>query len=189
MKTLLTLLLLTLFISGCDLFDSNDIKLKKIESKKELALIEKEKELQKIKLQADVQQENLRLNKEKEIALFEQNLRLKQEENRLAQSRYIMLLGALVIIIISFFIFYYFKKHHENKLKAYEDNLKKYLQQKEQESRNKIAEKLIDTIAAGKLDKNQEATLLNALSGQVQQPHEQENEDEDEVLILEEKKH
>ncbi len=171
MKTLLTLLLLTFFMAGCDLLDSNDIKLKKIESKKELALIEKDKELQKIKLQADVQQENLRLNKEKEIALFEQNLRLKQEENRLAQSRYMMLLIALVLIIISFFIFYYFKKRHDDKLKSYEDNLKKYLQQKEQESRNKIAEKLIDTIASGKINKEQEATLLNALSGQApQQP-------------------
>ncbi len=174
MKTLLTLLLLTLFISGCDLLDSNDIKLKKIESKKELALIEKDKELQKIKLQADVTQENLRLDKEKEIALFKQNLRLKQEENRLAQSRYMMLLVALVFVIISFFIFYYFKKRHENKLKAYEDNLKKYLQQKEQESRNKIAEKLIDTIASGKLDKNQEATLLSALSGVQQTPKQEE---------------
>jgi len=166
---LLFIILLTFFISGCDLLDSEDIKLKKIESKKELALIQKNKELDKIKLQAEVNQASLRLDKEKEIELFEQNLKLQKQQNELETNRYLMFLAALVIVIISFFIFYYFKKRHENQLKSYEDNLKKYLQQKENDSRNKIAEKLIDTIASGKLDKDQEATLLTALSGQVQQ--------------------
>jgi len=197
---LLFIILISFLISGCDVFDSNDIKLKKLEAqtkqdmaalevKKELASIEKEKELEKITLQAKVNQENTllnttqelkkitlqakinqessRLNKEKELELFEQNLKLQEQQNELSKSRYLMFLAALVIIIISFFIFYYFKKRHENKLKSYEDNLKKYLQQKENDSRNRIAEKLIDTIASGKLDKSQEATLLTALSGQV----------------------
>lgn len=172
MKILLTILL-TFFLSGCDLLDSNEIKLKKIESQKELALIAKDKELQKIKLQAQANQENVRLDKEKELALFEQNLKLQQQENELSKSRYMMFLVAFIIIIISFFIFYYFKKRHENKLKSYEDNLKKYLQQKENDSRNKIAEKLIDAIATGNLDKSQEATLLTALSSTVQ-PKEEE---------------
>jgi len=172
MNILLTILL-TFFLSGCDLLDSNEIKLKKIESQKELALIAKDKELQKIKLQAQANQENVRLDKEKELALFEQNLKLQQQENELSKSRYMMFLVAFIIIIISFFIFYYFKKRHENKLKSYEDNLKKYLQQKENDSRNKIAEKLIDAIATGNLDKSQEATLLTALSSTVQ-PKEEE---------------
>jgi len=166
---LLFILLLAIFISGCDLLDSNDIKLKKIEqqsqkdmatlaSKKELATIKKETELEKIRLQSQLQKDNI-----------EQTLQLKQQEHEMQMQTYKMLLIALLIIIIAFFIFYYFKKRHENQLKAYEDNLKKYLQQKENDSKNKLAEKLIDTIASGRLDKEQEATLLTALSGQVQQ--------------------
>ena len=166
---LLFIILLTFFFSGCDLLDSNDIKLKKLELQKELALIKKDTELQKLKVQTQANQDSIRLNKEKELELFEQNLKLQEQQNALETERYMMFILALVIIIVSFFVFYYFKKRHENQLKAYEDNLKKYLQQKENDSRNKIAEKIIDTIAAGNLDKSQESALLTALSGQSQQ--------------------
>ena len=166
MKFIYTFFLLFSF-TACDLLDSNDIKLKKIEAqatkdmatlqtKKELAEIDKSKALEKIRLQSELKKDN-----------FAQTLQLQAQENEIKSQRYMMILIALVIIIISFFIFYYFKKRHENQLKAYEDNLKKYLQQKENDSRNKIAEKLIDTIASGKINKEQEATLLTALSGQV----------------------
>jgi len=166
MKFIYTFFLLFSF-TACDLLDSNDIKLKKIEAqatkdmatlqtKKELATINKETELEKIRLQSELKKEN-----------FAQTLQLQTQKNEIKSQQYMMILIALVIIIISFFIFYYFKKRHENQLKAYEDNLKKYLQQKENDSRNKIAEKLIDTIASGKINKEQEATLLTALSGQV----------------------
>ena len=45
------------------------------------------------------------------------------------------------------------------------DNLQKYFHQKENDARIKIAEKLLDTIASGNLDKSQENQLISALNG------------------------
>jgi len=76
-----------------------------------------------------------------------------------------VLILALVIIICAFFIFYYFKKRREDKLLAYKDNLQKYFYQKENEARMKIAQKILDNVASGKLDKAQENQLISAFSG------------------------
>lgn len=136
-----------------------------LESKKELAKIEKEKELAKIKMQTEFEKEKIALEQEKQQALFEQQTLQKEQLDNMELKRYLMLIFGLFVLLSSYFVFYYFKKRREDKLRAYNDNLQKYFHQKENDARVKIAQKMLDTIASGTLDKTQENQLISAFSG------------------------
>ncbi len=173
------LFLVLFFFSGCDLFqtqaekeqknkhekiafekkvrETKDIQLAMIESKKELAKIQKDVEIEKLRLKSKLDKQKILLEKEKSKVLFDQELK-----------RYMMLIFALVVLVSMFLIFYYFKKRHDDKLTAYNDNLKKYFYHKENEARVKIAQELLKTIASGNLDKNQENQLISAFKGEAE---------------------
>ncbi|MBN2782545.1 MAG: hypothetical protein JXQ66_04835 [Campylobacterales bacterium] len=157
--------------------ESKEIKLKELsaqtqkelavlESKKELALIEKEKELEKIRMQSELEKQKIIFEQERAKALFEQQMQQNEQANDMELKRYMILLLALLIIVSCFFIYYYFKKRREDKLRAYNDNLQKYFNQKENDARVKIAEKMLDALSSGKLDKEQENQLISAFAGQ-----------------------
>jgi len=177
--------------------ESKEIQLKKLsaqtqkelailESKKELALIEKEKELEKIRTQAEIEKQKIIFEQEKEKALFEQKMQQKEQSNNMELKRYMMLILALLLIISSFFVYYYFKKRREDKLRAYNDNLQKYFNQKENDARVKIAEKMLDAISSGNLDKSQENQLIGAFSGQANESYQKQltNEKDEDVIEL-----
>jgi len=197
MKWIFLLTLVFLF-SGCELFESQEEKAKKVEiekevfekkvedskeiqlqklsadtqvelavlnSKKELATIEKNRELEKIRLQSELEKQKIILAQEKEQATFNQKIQENEQANNMELKRYLVLVLALFVIICAFFIFYYFKKRREDKLRSYNDNLQKYFFQKENDARMKITEKILDSIADGKLDKSQENQLIGAFSG------------------------
>jgi len=166
-------LIITMFFTGCELFDSNEIKLKKLQAQtqkdmaqikleKELANIDKSKELEKVKLQSELEQGN-----------FEQTMQLRQQDNEMRLNIYIALIVALLIIVISSFIYYFFKRRHENELRQYKDNLDKYFHQQENNTRLKIAEKLIDAVASGQLNQEQKTQLVNTFNGQINEQKEQ----------------
>ncbi|MEA1892561.1 MAG: hypothetical protein U9N33_07620 [Campylobacterota bacterium] len=159
-----------------------------LESKKELANIEKEKELEKIRMQSELEKQRIVLAQEKEHAMFEQKMQLESQMNNMELKRYMMLLLGLFILLSCFFIFYYFKKRREDKLRAYEDNLQKYFNHKENEARVKIAEKMLDTIGSGTLDKAQENQLIGAFSGHVDSDGYQQQLIAEDIEIIEEKK-
>jgi len=140
-----------------------------LESKKELAKINKEKELAKIKLQAELDKQKLALDLEKQKALFEQNMQQREQSYAMELKRYIVFLIVLFGVLISYFTFYYFKKKREDKLRAYNDNLERYFHHKENEARIRIAEKMLDTLASGKLDKEQESMLIGAFASGMKQ--------------------
>jgi len=77
---------------------------------------------------------------------------------------YMFIFLALVVSVVAFFLFYYLKKRREDELIRYNDNLKKYFYLKENESRVKIAEKILETIAQGELSKDNEQKLVNAFA-------------------------
>jgi len=137
-----------------------------LESKKELAKIEKEVELEKIRMQAKIEKQRILLEQEKEKALFDQKMQQKEQMDMMELKRYFVAIFGLFILVSLFFLFYYFKKRREDKLLAYNDNLQKYFYHKENEARVKIAEKMLDSIASGKLDKAQENQLISAFSGE-----------------------
>ena len=146
-----------------------DLKTKKelaiLASKKELAKIEKEKELEKIRLNAQFEREKLQIEIQKQKLAFEQKLQEKKEAYNMELKRYGILVLIILILVISFFIYFYFKRKRDNKLQAYKDNLEKYFRQKENETRIQIANRMLDLLQEGKLDKNQEDQLINAFSG------------------------
>jgi len=147
----------------------------KIEKDQELKRLALEGELQKQKLSNERETELARIAKEKEIEKI--SLEKALEKERLAQEtarieadksleleKYVFGLLALLMLIIAFFIYYYFKKKREDKLIAYNDNLRKYFLFKEHETRIKITQQVLDTIAEGKLSKEDQANLVRAIS-------------------------
>ena len=158
-----------------------------LESKKELATIEKEKELAKIKLQAELQKQKIEAEQEKAQALFTQKMQQREQVNNMELKRYLMLIFALFVMLASYFTFYYFKKRREDKLRAYNDNLEKYFHHKESEARVKIAEKMLDAISSGKLDKEQENQLISAFSGQANQSYQEQLESHSSTTHIDDK--
>ena len=129
-----------------------------------LATIEKEKALQLQAMQNAMKEKELSLNGEKELEFIKQKLSLQESNNLLDFQKYILIFLALVVIVVAGFIFYYMKKKREDELMAYNDNLKKYFYNKENETRMKIAEKVLSTISEGNLSTENEQKLINAFS-------------------------
>ncbi len=139
-------------------------ELAKIEQKKELAKMEKDQLLEKLRLQMELEKEKVALQEKKERALLDKKMAEMEHADSMEIKRYLLLILFLMLIIISFFAYHYFKKRHEDKLRSYQDNLDKYFHQQENMTKMRIAEKIIDTVASGKLDKEQEIELIRALS-------------------------
>ena len=161
-----------------------------LESKKELAQIEKELQLEKIRMQAKIDKQKILLEQDKAKALFEQEMKQKEQMDSMELKRYFIIILGLFILLSLSFLFYYFKKRREDKLLAYNDNLQKYFYHKENEARVKIAEKMLDSISSGKLDKAQENQLISAFSGESKgqyqeqiELHDNQSEDIDVELI------
>jgi len=131
-------------------------ELAKIAAQKELAQIQKEQLIAKIELEAQAQKKAL-----------EAKLLQEERADAMEVKRYLLLILFFVLVMGSYFLYLYFKRRHDDKLLAYKDNLEKYFHQQENMTRLRIAEKIIDTVASGKLDKAQENELLKALNGSV----------------------
>ena len=142
-------------------------ELANIEKQKELAQLEKEQMMEKIRLNTELEKQKVILQEKKDKALLDAKMMQMQHDDDMEIKRYLLLILFLMLGIISFFVYYYFKKRHEDKLRSYQDNLDKYFHQQENMTKMRIAEKIIDTVASGKLDKSQENELIKALSGNI----------------------
>ncbi len=182
------------FFNACQLFEDSpelqqkkqELELKKIqvqqekelaalEMQKSLATIEKEKALELQKLHNEIKAKELDTNSEKELELIKQKIALQESNNTLDFQMYLFAFLALVLSVITFFVFYFFKRKREDELRAYNDNLKKYFYQKENEARMKIASQILDTVAKGNLSKENEQKLINAFA---QEQHDYDNDAE-----------
>ncbi|MRJ02164.1 MAG: hypothetical protein GXO19_05195 [Epsilonproteobacteria bacterium] len=136
------------------------------EKEVELAKIKMEQTLALSQLEQKYKMEELRLSQEMEKLELEQRKILAQKE--LEVRRELLLLGfiGLILILIAGLTILYFYKKRRDKLIAYNDNLEKYFRMKEQEAKIAIANKIIDTIAQGKLRPDQEQRLLGVLKGE-----------------------
>lgn len=171
--------------SACQLFEDSPelqekkqaLELKKLEvaQEKELAMlkmqqslatIEKEKVLELQKMQNELKEKELNTNSEKELELIKQKVSLQESSNTLNFQMYLFMFLAFILSVIAFFVFYFLKRKREDELRAYNDNLKKYFYMKENESRMKIAEKILDTIAEGDLSPENEKKLINAFASE-----------------------
>jgi len=181
---------------------SKEIQLKKITlemekelaliaSKKDLAKIEKKQELAKIKIEAELKKQKFIFDQSLAQKEFEFKLQESKRSDEMEMKRYGMLIIILLIFIISGSLLYYFKKRSENKLRAYNDNLQKYFNQKENETKMRITEKLLDAINSGKLNKKQESQLITAFSNSATEknltktPHQKVTQEENEIIEVE----
>ena len=171
--------------TACQLFEDSPelqekkqaLELKKLEvaQEKELAMlqmqqslatIEKEKVLELQKMQNALKEKELNTNSEKELELIKQKVSLQESSNTLNLQMYLFVFLAFLLSVIAFFVFYFLKRKREDELLAYNDNLKKYFYMKENETRMKIAEKILDTIAEGDLSPENEKKLINAFASE-----------------------
>ena len=142
----------------------NKEKLAEIAMQEKVAKIEQTKALEEIRLQKKLEKEQLALQQKQRLEQMRIDSELARAKNELQLKQTIIAMAALLLLIIAFFIYYYFKRRREDKLIAYKDNLEKYFRTKENESRVKIAEKILDTISSGKLAPEHEAKLIEVLS-------------------------
>lgn len=152
-----------------------------LKTQKELAQIEAQKRIELEKISGETRLKQLELEREKELALLREKERLLKIEHEQAMQRY-MLIGAIILIfLIGAALLWYFDKRRKDKLRAYEDNLKKYFHQKENEARVKIAEKILDTVASQDLNIEQKTKLIEALHGPVANPDAKESEEKQQL--------
>lgn len=159
-------------------------KERELEVQKSLAMIEKDKVLEQKRLEVALKTKELEMQKAQIEAEYAHQQMLHEQEFTHKLQQYGFALLALVVIVFAFFLFYYFKKRREDEIQAYNDNLEKYFRQKEEAARLKIAEKVLDTIATGKFNKEQENRLIAVFSGDKSEFSAQESDNSVEVLEL-----
>ena len=152
---------------------SHLITLKKTDAKiaNDIVLNSSKKEIELAKIQSTLEKEKFNIQKLKlEIKGKEKNLEfdlLKQENNNtLSSQKYLLAIASFLIVVFTYALFTYFNNRRKDKLRAYQDNLNKYFQEKENKAKVEIASKILDTIASGRLNAEQENRLISSLSGE-----------------------
>jgi hypothetical protein len=175
-------LLIALLFSGCDINDfipkepdSPELKekallikqqseLAELKARQELASIESNKEIELGKLNKDIKIKELELKNAQELERLKLQIEIEAAERDYSMKRNMLLMATLFMIIVAYGLYVLLKRRHDKKLQAYNDNLKKYFYQKEQDARMRLAEKIVDTVASGKATSEQEAKLLSLLN-------------------------
>ncbi len=140
-------------------------ELAEVAAKKEIAKIESQKQIEMGRIEQTIRLKELELQKEKELEAMRLQAVEAEKERQYALKRNLMLLAAFLILVIAYGLYVLLKRRHENKLRAYNDNLKKYFEEKERQDRMRLAEKIIDKIADGKTPTSQEQKLIEILRG------------------------
>ncbi|MCF6201607.1 MAG: hypothetical protein L3J42_05755 [Hydrogenimonas sp.] len=163
-----------------------------LKTQKELALIEANRSVELQKISSEARLKELELQKEKELALMRERERLLKIEHEQAMERYTLIGLFLLLILAGALLLWYLDRRRKDKLRAYEDNLKKYFHQKENEARVKIAEKILDTAARSNLTPEQRSRLIEALhsSAPKKEANEEEIDDNEtqEAILIEDRK-
>ena len=187
MKQLLWMLASMLLFIGCDadIFGTKKLDALKEQNealRRQLAVQKKQAdlELQKQKLQSDTAYRQAQLQKEtelekmrlstkhqRELEALRQKRLLEEQRSRNELYKYAMALAALVLIIVAFFLYLYLKRKREDKLMAYNDNLKKYLLYKEHKMKMEVATKILDAAASQSLSPQDRKRLVAILSNEV----------------------
>ncbi len=128
------------------------------ESRKEVAQIHMQRDLELERIKKASKSEEV--TAQKEIAFKKQDTIGKQEENFNDRYNTIVIIGALFLLTAMGLLVYFLLKRREDKLKMHEDNIEKEMILKEKELQVRMATKILDTIASGNLDKEEERRLI-----------------------------
>jgi hypothetical protein len=131
------------------------------QTQKEIARINKERdvEVQKLISQTDVTKAGIN----KEVAMEEVRTKKSAIEKEHESSLYVLIVIAAALTLLFLFLFYYTGRNRKARLKMHEDELMYKLRLQEQELKMKMAEKMLDSIASGKLSPEQENRLIETL--------------------------
>lgn len=131
------------------------------ESNEKIAKINMQRdiEVQKLKSSTDVTKATI----EKEVAIEEAGNRKIALENEHSFSITLLYIVGIAMVLLFLFFLYYTGKNRKERLKKHEDELLFKLKSKEQELKVHMAEKMLDSIASGKLSPEQETRLIEAL--------------------------
>lgn len=136
----------------------------------EQAQMRQELELQQLKNSAELEKARLehnatlyQANLQQEVALSAQALsrELHQSQSEMQKWWIIAIIGALGIVL--FFIYLIMRKRQEFIAKQQSEKLQHEKTLKEQEMRLQMAQKVLDTIASGKVSHDQQERLISAL--------------------------
>ena len=131
------------------------------ETQKEIAKINKERDVELQKIEQNTKLAELKT--QNEMAIKEHNLSTFVQESEYAYKNSTLLILAFAIIIFASLAFYTFRKYRKDKLKMHEEQMQNEMYLKEKEMQMHMAEKILDTIASGKLSEEREQHLLEAL--------------------------
>jgi len=131
------------------------------DAQKEIARINKERdiEVQKLIAQTDVTKAGIN----KEVAMEEVETKKTAIEKKHEYSTHLLWLFGVALALIFLFLFYYTGKNRKERLKKHEDELMAKMRLQEQEMKMRMAEKMLDSLASGKLSPEQENRLIEAL--------------------------
>lgn len=131
------------------------------QTQKEIALVNKERDIKIQELKSDTEVTTAGINKE--VAIEEVKTRQIAIEKESEHSNYVLILTVIALVLLFMFLFHYTGKNRKERLKKHEDDLMFKLRSQEQEVKMKMAEKMLDSLASGKLSEAQETRLLETL--------------------------
>lgn len=150
--------------------NNNEVKIAEIEAqnKKELALLDKEIAVLNAKRDLTInseQQETKRfeVGTHKEIEINKLDALGKKDEYQYTLYKNALIIGGLFAVVILATVIYFLLRRREDKLRMHRETIDKELLIKEKELQVKMAEKILDTIASGTLEKPEEQRLLETL--------------------------
>lgn len=136
-------------------------------TQEKIVKVEAQKQVEIQKINAETRLKQLELEKEKELALLREKERLMRLEHEQAKERYLIWAGIAAMILAGLALLWYFDRRRQDKLIAYKDNLHKYFLFKENETRMKIAEKIVDAVAQQGIGADERAKLIEVLHSPV----------------------
>ena len=128
------------------------------ESRKEVAQIQMQRDLELERLKKEAKSEEVTALKEIEIK--KQETISQQEANLNSRYNTIVILGSLFLLTAMGLLIYFLIKRREDTLKIHHDTLEQEMALKEKELQVQMATKILDTIASGTLDKEDEKRLI-----------------------------
>lgn len=131
------------------------------ENKKEIAAINMQRDLQLQKIEQQTKMHEV--DATKEVALKTQEARTIEESNDYSLKKSTLTLVALFVAALLALVFYFVRKWREERLAMHHAEIEKELTIKEKELQVKMAEKILDTIASGKLSEEEERKLIETL--------------------------
>ena len=128
-----------------------------------IAKVEAQKRIALEQINAQVQMKRMEMERQQSLEMLRERERLMRLEHEQAKERYMIWAAIALMILAGLTILWYFDRRRQDKLIAYRDNLHKYFLFKENETRMKIAEKIIDTVGRQEISPEEKAKLIEVL--------------------------